>query len=221
VLTTAVLGIGLAVAQPAPRPPGFPAKPANIAITTTTAPRSSTQTSAPAAATVPVPAHPAPNTTLTPIPNARVTAIGDSVMLGAQTSLRRFLGDRLQMDANVSRHFTEGLDVVRRLHDAGQLGDVVVVHLGTNGSIPEDQLDEMLRLLSGVQRVVLVNTRVDRPWEQPDNDAIAAAVPRYPNTVLLDWYSAASQHPEYLVQDGVHLSEAGQAYYSLVLSSKL
>jgi len=142
-------------------------------------------------------------------------------MLGAQTSLRRFLGDRLQMDANVSRHFTEGLDVVRRLHDAGQLGDIVVIHLGTNGSIPEDQLDEMLRLLSGVKRVVVVNTRVDRPWEQPDNDAIAAAVPRYPNAVLLDWYSAASQHPEYLAQDGVHLSEAGQAYYSLVLSSKL
>ncbi len=37
VVTTAVLGIGLAVAQPVPRPPGFPAKPANIAITTTTA----------------------------------------------------------------------------------------------------------------------------------------------------------------------------------------
>ena len=221
VVTTALLGIGLAVAQPAPRPPGFPAKPANIAITTTTTAPGSTPTSAPAAANVPVPAHSAPNTTLTPIPNARVTAIGDSVMLGAQTSLRRFLGDRLQMDANVSRHFTEGLDVVRRLHDAGQLGDVVVIHLGTNGSIPEDQLDEIMRLLSGVQRVVLVNTRVDRPWEQPDNDAIAAAVPRYPNAVLLDWYSAASQHPEYLVQDGVHLSEAGQAYYSLVLWSKL
>ncbi|HKF89897.1 MAG TPA: acyltransferase family protein, partial [Acidimicrobiia bacterium] len=221
VVTTAVLGIGLAVAQPAPRPPGFPAKPANIAITTTTAQRGSVPTSAPAAANVPVPAHSAPNTTLTPIPNARVTAIGDSVMLGAQTSLRRFLGDRIQMDANVSRHFGEGLDVVRRLHDAGQLGDEVVIHLGTNGAIPEDQLDEMLRLLSGVKRVVVVNTRVDRPWEQPDNDAIAAAVPRYANAVLLDWYSAASQHPEYLVQDGVHLSEAGQAYYSLVLSSKL
>jgi hypothetical protein len=221
VVTTALLGIGLAVAQPASRPPGFPAKPANIAITTTTTAPGSTPTSAPAAASVPVPAQSAPNTTLTPIPNARVTAIGDSVMLGAQTSLLRFLGDRLQMDANVSRHFTEGLDVVRQLHDAGQLGDVVVIHLGTNGSIPEDQLDEMLRLLSGVKRVVLVNMRVDRPWEQPDNDAIAAAVPRYPNAVLFDWHSAASQHPEYLVQDGVHLSEAGQAYYSLVLWSKL
>ncbi len=219
VVTTALLGIGLAVAQPAPRPPGFPAKPANIAITTTTgAPHASTPTTAAAA---PAPAHPAPSTTLTPIPDAQVTAIGDSVMLGAQSSLHRFLGDRLQMDANVSRHFGEGLDVVRRLHDAGQLGDEVVVHLGTNGSIPEDQLDEMMRLLSGVKRVVLVNTRVDRPWEQPDNDAIAAAVPRYPNAVLLDWYTAASQHPEFLVEDGVHLSTAGQAYYSLLLASKL
>jgi peptidoglycan/LPS O-acetylase OafA/YrhL len=220
VVTTVLLGIGLGFAQPAPRPPGFPAKPANIAITTTTrAPRASSPTSA--AVPAPAPAHSAPSTTLIPIPNARVTAIGDSVMLGAQSSLQRFLGDRIQMDANVSRHFGEGLDVIRRLHDAGQLGDEVVVHLGTNGSIPEDQLDEMMRLLSGVKRVVLVNTRVDRPWEQPDNDAIAAAVPRYPNTVLFDWYSAASQHPEFLVQDGVHLSTAGQAYYSLVLASKL
>ena len=220
VVTTALLGIGLAVAQPAPRPPGFPSKAANIAITTTTgAPHASTPTSpAPAAA---APAHSAPATTLTPIPNAQVTAIGDSVMLGAESSLHRFLGDRLQMDANVSRHFSEGLDVVRRLHDAGQLGDEVIVHLGTNGSVPEDQLDEMMLLLSGVKRVVLVNTRVDRPWEQPDNDAIAAAVPRYPNAVLLDWYTAASQHPEFLVQDGVHLSTAGQAYYSLMLASKL
>jgi len=47
VVTTVMLGIGLAVAQPAPRPPGFPAKPANIAITTTTGgPRASTPTSA-------------------------------------------------------------------------------------------------------------------------------------------------------------------------------
>ena len=221
VITTVMVGIGLAVAQPAPRPPGFPSKPANIAITTTTrAPKASTPTTAPQPAT-PAPAPSAPNTTLTPIPNARVTAIGDSVMLGAQNALRRFLGDRLQMDANVSRHFGEGLDIVRRLHDAGQLGDVVVVHLGTNGEIPGDQLDEMLRLLSGVPRVILVNTKVDRPWEGPDNDAIAAAAPRYPNVVLLDWHAIASEHPEFLVQDGVHLSTAGQAYYSIILASKI
>jgi peptidoglycan/LPS O-acetylase OafA/YrhL len=224
IVTTAVVGIGLAVAQPAPRPPGFPTKAANIAITTTTtAPRASATTSAPAPAPGnPAPAPAAPNTTLATLgPFARVTAIGDSVMLGAQTSLRFFLGDRLQMDANVSRHFTEGLDVVRRLRDAGQLGDVVVIHLGTNGAIPEDQLNEMLQLLSGVKRVVVVNTKVDRAWEGPGNDAIAAAVPRFPNALLFDWHTVASQHPEFLVGDGVHLSAAGQAHYAIVIASRI
>jgi peptidoglycan/LPS O-acetylase OafA/YrhL len=223
VAATVMLGIGLAVAQPAPRPPGFPTKAANIAITTTTtAPRAPGSTSAPAPATAPAGAPSSPSTTLVPLgPLARVTAIGDSVMLGAQASLHGFLGDRLQLDANVSRHFTEGLDVVRRLHAAGQLGDVVVIHLGTNGAIPEDQLNEMLQLLSGVKRVVVVNAKVDRPWEGPDNEVIAAAVPRFPNAVLFDWHAVASEHPEFLVQDGVHLSSAGQAHYAIVIASKL
>jgi hypothetical protein len=121
----------------------------------------------------------------------------------------------------VSRHFTEGLDVARRLHAAGQLGDVVVIHLGTNGAIPEDQLNELLQLLSSVKRVVVVNAKVDRPWEGPDNEVIAAVVPRFPNAVLFDWHAAASEHPEFLVQDGVHLSSAGQAHYALVIASKL
>jgi peptidoglycan/LPS O-acetylase OafA/YrhL len=221
IAATVMLGIGLAVAQPAPRPPGFPTKAANIAITTTTtAPRAPGSTSAPAPA--PAGAPSSPSTTLVPLgPLARVTAIGDSVMLGAQASLRGFLGDRLQLDANVSRHFTEGLDVARRLHAAGQLGDVVVIHLGTNGAIPGDQLNELLQLLSSVKRVVVVNAKVDRPWEGPDNEVIAAAVPRFPNAVLFDWHAAASEHPEFLVQDGVHLSSAGQAHYALVIASKL
>jgi peptidoglycan/LPS O-acetylase OafA/YrhL len=223
VAATVVLGIGLAVAQPAPRPPGFPTKAANIAITTTTsAPRAPGSTAAPTPAPAPAPAPSSPSTTLVPLgPLARVTAIGDSVMLGAQGSLRWLLGDRLQLDANVSRHFTEGLDVVRRLHAAGQLGDVVVIHLGTNGTVPEDQLNEMLQLLSGVRRVVVVNAKVDRPWEGPGNEAIAAAVPRFPNALLFDWHAVASEHPEFLVQDGVHLSTAGQQHYALVIASKI
>jgi hypothetical protein len=39
--------------------------------------------------------------------------------------------------------------------------------------------------------------------------------------VLFDWHAAASEHPEYLVSDGVHLSTAGARYYSLVISSKV
>jgi hypothetical protein len=142
-------------------------------------------------------------------------------MLGAQRALQQNLGDRLQMDASVSRHTPEAIDVIRVLHAAGQLGDEVVLHLGTNGPVTDGQFDEIMQLLSGVKRVVVVNTRVDRAWEQQVNDTLAAGVQRYPNAVLFDWHAAGSEHPEYFVQDGVHLTGDGARYYALVITSKL
>jgi hypothetical protein len=219
-VATVLLGLGLASAEPAGPPPGFPTKAAHIPITT--APKSTTAPTTSPPATAPPATSAAPATTLTPLdPNGRVTAVGDSVMLGAKRALDRLIGPRLQIDADVSRHFGDGLDVVRGLHDSGQLGDEVIVHLGTNGTIPEDQFNEMMQLLSGVKRVIVVNLKVDRPWEGPDNDELAADVSKYPNAVLFDWNAAASQHPEFFVEDGVHLTDAGQAYYALMIASKL
>jgi peptidoglycan/LPS O-acetylase OafA/YrhL len=203
-----LLGVGLAAAQPAGPPSGFPRKAARIEVTTTTAPGSTT------AATT-------PTTTLPPGPGGRVTAVGDSVMLGAQRSLQQFLGDRLQMDASVSRHTPEAIDVIRTLRDAGQLGDEFVLHLGTNGPITDEQFDEIMQLLSGVKRVVVVNTKVDRAWEQQVNDTLVAGVQRHPNAVLFDWHAAGSEHPEYFVSDGVHLTGDGARFYALVITSNL
>jgi hypothetical protein len=125
------------------------------------------------------------------------------------------------MDASVSRHTPEALEVIRTLHAAWQLGDEFVLHLGTNGPITDGQFDEIMQLLGGVKRVVVVNTKVARAWEQQVNDTLARGVQRYQNAVLFDWHAAASEHPEYLVSDGVHLSTDGARYYSLVIASKL
>ena len=201
-----LVGVGLAAADPVSPPSGFPRQPARIAITTTT--------TAPAWTAAPAPSP-------SPAPGGRVTAVGDSVMLGAQRALAQFLGDRLQMDAHVSRQMSEAVDVVRALRDAGQLGDEVVVHLGTNGTVTEGQFDEMMHLLSGVRRVVVVNAKVDRPWEQQVNGVLAAGVPRHRNAVLFDWNAAASNHPELFVSDGVHLTGEGARYYALLITSKL
>jgi lysophospholipase L1-like esterase len=45
------------------------------------------------------------------------------------------------------------------------------------------------------------------------NDALADAVDRWPNLVVLDWATAAAGHPDYL-GDIVHLSEEGQAAWT-------
>ena len=53
-------------------------------------------------------------------------------MLGAATQLA---ADGFLVDAVESRAFVNGLDTVQQLNQQGRLGDVVVVHLGTNGPI--------------------------------------------------------------------------------------
>jgi lysophospholipase L1-like esterase len=103
---------------------------------------------------------------------------------------------------------------------AGELGEVVVVHIGSNGVLTAEQFDETMEALEGVRRVVFVNVNVPRPWAQPNNEVIAEGVDRYPNAVLADWYSASVDHPEYFVEDGVHLQIEGQKVYAALIAEK-
>ena len=135
--------------------------------------------------------------------NGALTAIGDSVMLGVADQLMSKI-DGSKVDAEVSRQASGVLERVQKLSKKGLLAPTVVIHTGTNGVVTEDQLREMLDLLSDRDRVIVVNTNVPRPWRKPNNELIAAVVPEYPNAVIADWYSASVDNPEYFVRDGTH-----------------
>ena len=135
--------------------------------------------------------------------NGALTAIGDSVMLGVATQLMEKI-DGSKVDAEVSRQASGVLERVQKLSKKGLLAPTVVIHTGTNGIVAEDQLREMLDILSDRERVVVVNTNVPRPWMEPNNELIAKVVPDYPNAVIADWYAVSSDNPEYFVSDGTH-----------------
>jgi len=135
--------------------------------------------------------------------NGAVTAIGDSVMLGVAEQLMEKI-DGSKVDAEVSRQASGVLERVQRLSKKGVLAPTVVIHTGTNGIVTEDQLREMLDILSDRGRVVIVNTNVPRPWMEPNNELIAKVVPDYPNAVIADWYGVSADNPEYFVSDGTH-----------------
>ena len=135
--------------------------------------------------------------------NGALTAIGDSVMLGVAGQLMDKI-DGSQVDAEVSRQASGVLERVQKLSKKGLLAPTVVIHTGTNGIVTEDQLREMLDLLSDRERVVVVNTNVPRPWMEPNNETIAQVVPDYPNAVIADWYAVSADNPEYFVSDGTH-----------------
>ena len=135
--------------------------------------------------------------------NGALTAIGDSVMLGIASQLMDKI-DGSKVDAEVSRQASGVLERVQKLSKKGLLAPTVVIHTGTNGILTEDQLREMLDILSDRERVVIVNTNVPRSWMEPNNELIAQVVPEYPNAVIADWYSVSADNPEYFVSDGTH-----------------
>ncbi len=154
----------------------------------------------------------------TPVTAVRITAVGDSVMLGAAGALLQELNN-LDLDAAVSRQASIAIDILRWKRDAGQLGDIVVVHIGNNGYFTPGQFDEMMQILADVPRVLFVNVKVPRQWEAPNNGVIVEGVGRYANTELVDWYAVSASRPDFFWYDGYHLrGEGAQVYTDLILA---
>ena len=116
----------------------------------------------------------------------QVTAVGDSVMLDYQDPLKTAIPG-INVDAAVSRQWSDGEGILQSLKSGGQLGGDVIVGLGTNGPITDSDFDSMMTILSGASRVVFVNVHVDRPWQDPNNAVLASGATRYPNAVVADW----------------------------------
>jgi peptidoglycan/LPS O-acetylase OafA/YrhL len=192
-----------AAAPPPTTPPEGTPSPATTPESTATTP----QTDPPPSST------PAPDAA----PAARVTAIGDSVMLGAASILAPTIGN-IEIDAEVGRQVSAAIDLLRAYRDAGRLGDVVVVHMGNNGTFSASQFDQMMEVLAGVRRVVFVNLRVPRSWEGPNNTVLAEGVARYPNTVLVDWHTASADRPDFFWSDQIHLRPEGAQYYAQLIA---
>jgi hypothetical protein len=137
-----------------------------------------------------------------------VTAVGDSVMLDYQVPLEAAVPG-INVDAAVSRQWSDGEAVLQSLKATGQLGADVIVGLGTNGPITPSDFDSMMSILGGASRVVFVNVHVDRQWQDPNNEVLASGATRYPNVVIADWASLAAQNPQWFGADGTHLAIDG------------
>jgi lysophospholipase L1-like esterase len=143
-------------------------------------------------------------------------------MLGAATQLQDTIGpDAVIVNAEESRQFSAGVDQLQAYRDSGQLGDEVVVQLGTNGTVNPDEFDRMMDVLKGVKRVVIVNAKVPRPWEDQVNQVLADGVKKYKNARLVDWHTIGDEHPEFFWDDGIHLRPEGAQYYAQLIAGYL
>jgi len=151
-----------------------------------------------------------------------VSAMGDSVMIGAIEELEQEIPNLSLLNAQGSRQPSAAIDLLQRWRAAGYLGDAVVIDIGNNGPFSSEQFDEMMEVLAGVPKVLIVSLTVPPGVEDPvaasNNAVLTDGVQRYSNTVLVDWHAASAEHPEYFSgEDNIHLSLQGaQAYADLI-----
>jgi lysophospholipase L1-like esterase len=148
----------------------------------------------------------------------RRTGVGDSIMLSAKSGLT----DRdYRVNAESGRHVDEGVKVLRQKAEAGTLRDVVVVHLGTNGSFTSDECRAMKRAVGSDRTLVLLTVKVPRSWQRSNNQAIRACADDYANTEMVDWRAFALNHAEAIASDGYHLTPKGTRMYARFVDRKV
>lgn len=152
---------------------------------------------------------------------ARLTAVGDSVMKGAAIALKRqgeaTLGaGKVQINAEECRSFGTALEILRGYKQEHRLGDLVVIHLGTNNSsISETQFRNVMELLADRRLVLFLTAKSDKLKAcETVNAALQGMVASCPNARLLDWKALADPHPGYFYADHTHLRPEGAQFYA-------
>ena len=136
---------------------------------------------------------------------------GDSVILGIRSELAEQFPVAL-VNARIGRQADELLEVILKDKATAPVGPVVL-NLGNNGALTEDQVVGIFEGLKDCETVIVVNTSVPRSWKDSNNELIAEISARYSNVSLVDWNSVSTGHPEYFAPDGVHLVPTGVAAY--------
>ncbi|MDW3036882.1 MULTISPECIES: acyltransferase family protein [Bacillus cereus group] len=146
-----------------------------------------------------------------------VTAIGDSVMIDITPYLKNTFPD-IRIDAQIGRQLSKAIPVVEQLKNEGNLGNYVIVGLGTNGAFTTEQLVSLIKLIGNERKIIFINTRVPRPWESIVNERLKVTVTKYPNVTLVDWYAASAGKKDYFAPDGVHLTNVGAEAYAVLVA---
>jgi peptidoglycan/LPS O-acetylase OafA/YrhL len=157
-------------------------------------------------------------TTTPEIKEGGLWVTGDSVILGIRFELdsRQHIG---LINARVGRQAPELLEVIQ--HDKLNMqGSTIVLNLGNNNKLTEEQVAAIFEATADQPRIVVVNTAVPRGWRDENNALIAQYAAQY-GAQLVDWAAVSDGHPEYFGPDGVHLVPTGVRAYVDAITSKL
>lgn len=140
------------------------------------------------------------------------TFIGDSVMKMGEPYIKEIFKNA-NIDAKVSRQFTDLPKILEELKGSKKLKNTVVIHLGTNGVINKEAFESSMKLLKG-KKVYIMNTVVPKPWEKSVNKSLAEWSQEYDNITMIDWYKYAKGEKQLFYKDATHPKPEGAKKYA-------
>ncbi|MGG6839257.1 UNVERIFIED_CONTAM: acetyltransferase [Streptococcus canis] len=142
-----------------------------------------------------------------------VSIIGDSVALRSSAAFSKLM-PQAQLDAAVSRNFSEAFELFTNQINSKSLSNTVVLAVGVNSldNYAQD-VQSFIEALPKGHRLVLVS-----PYNSKNAAQVAEArdyalkLPKkYKYVTIADWYKVAVEHPDiWYGSDGVHYSEDSQ-----------
>lgn len=148
----------------------------------------------------------------------QITFVGDSVMLGAMNNIVSMFPNAY-FDAKESRSTYVGVSILNELKDNNKLGEVVVIHLGTNGDCNNSCKEKLMESLSDKQ-VFWITTTYKNNYEAV-NKGLEELVEKYDNAHLIDWYGASRNKEDWFYKDGIHLPPTGRVEYTNLIYNSL
>ena len=148
-------------------------------------------------------------------PGPAPLAVGDSVLYDAAGPLAEY---GFEIDAMVCRTMAQGIAVLQA--HGPHLPVLVVVALGTNGTVSKEQINQLLAIV-GPERLLALVTPHHGDYAYVPGLFRAAGRAHPGRIVVLDWDRLSAGHPDWFAPDGIHLGgSAGiEAYARLVASS--
>ena len=152
------------------------------------------------------------------LPPGRILALGDSVMLGCSSELKRALHHHVRVDATVGRQIEDTVNELQGLRRHHRLTKIVVLQVGNNGPLWYHDLVRLRHALHGIPDIVVVNVRNSTSWQDQSNHALANWLQDWPQAHLADWYGSSTSK---MLQDGTHPWPYGCAIYARVIADAL
>lgn len=150
-----------------------------------------------------------------------VVLVGDSVMLSASDQIMNVLPSAT-INAEVGRHLGQEQAPLQEILDDGAVHQTVVAGLGTNGILYDFAIEELIALIGEERSIFFINAYCPTlEWEQSNNSYLTTLPQKHANVTIIDWYSLASQHPEWFFSDSTHPNEEGSKAYAELIRSSL